>query len=119
MQKINLLLLLFTASLSVSAAFNEVEQEQLAHINEQYQRESNVLSTRIENLYQKTLEYFPEKSKHLESLVDSWLSMIEHKCRLESFESQGTDAELSVFETCSISEKEKIATYLENMVAMP
>jgi len=117
--KIFLLLLLFTASLSVNAAFNKVEQEQLAHINEQYQRESSELSTRIDNLHQKSLEYFPEQSKQIESLINSWLSMIEHKCRLESFESQGTDAELSVFEACSILEKEKIAKYLENMVAMP
>lgn len=62
MQKISLLLLLFTVSLSINTAFNEVEQEQLAHINAQYQRESSELSTRIKNLHQKALEYFPEKA---------------------------------------------------------
>lgn len=119
MQKISLLVILFTISIVAHAAFNKSEHEQLAQINEEYRLKSNELTTRIQSLHQKSLAFFPEKSKPIDELLESWLSMLEMKCQLESFESLGTDSEVAVHEECAIAEKEKIADYFESMISMP
>lgn len=108
--------LLVTYSLSSYAAFSSVENVQLSDINNESQRKVVSVVTSLDEMQKKQIKDNPEKKELIISLRDSWDLTIKKRCDLESYESKGTDAEISVVNDCLEKNYTDELKYFSNML---
>lgn len=92
--------LLVTYSLSGYAAFNSVESTQLSDINNESQGRVVSVVASLDEMQRKQIKDNPERKELIVSLRRAWDVTIKKRCDLESYESKGTDAEISVVNDC-------------------
>lgn len=111
-----LFLTLMFCSLNGHAAFNEVENSQLANINSKSQSEVKEVMAALNKAQSEQVSDNPEKKKLIENLRDSWDITIRKRCDLETSESKGTDAEVSEVNTCLVKGYKEELEYFINML---
>lgn len=112
-----LLICIFTFySLSVFAAFNDTENEQLSEINSKSESlKMNAISL-LTQAQQKQASDSSDKKHLIDSLRVSWDITIEKKCALETSESHGTDAEIAEVNNCLTKGYKEETEYFNNML---
>lgn len=108
--------LLMIFSFSGVVAFNNNEGKQLSDINS---RTSNKATDALKELDKSEAEQVgnnPEMKKQISDLRASWDMMIDKKCQLETFDSNGTDAKTAGFNECVAKEYLKEAEYFNSML---
>ncbi|MFZ4833748.1 hypothetical protein [Rouxiella sp. Mn2063] len=100
--KIKLLFLLTAVFYSVSsmAAFTNNESEQLSEINTKSKNRVSEIIGVLDKSINEQISNNPEKKKRILELKNAWGILIIKKCQLETFDSKGTDAEISGVNDC-------------------
>lgn len=111
-----LFILLSAYSAASIAAFSEMENRQLAIINE---KENSKVKSALENLNKSIdaqIANNPERKPLILELKESWAEMIAKKCRLETIESKGTDAESAEVSNCLVRNYQEEMKYFDAML---
>ncbi|WP_131679705.1 hypothetical protein [Metapseudomonas furukawaii] len=82
------------------ATFSELEINQLEDINRASLDQMSAAHASLKKAISTSIKDNPEKQKLITELDTAWQGMIEKKCKLETYESKGTDAEISQYSTC-------------------
>ncbi|EMH1276807.1 hypothetical protein V6A89_003790 [Enterobacter hormaechei] len=108
--------LLMLLSFSGMAAFNQSESKQLSDINSRSNNKVTDALKELDKAEMGQVDNNPEMKKQISDLRASWDVMINNKCELETFQSNGTDAKTADFNQCLVKEYLKEAEYFNSML---
>jgi len=111
-----LLSLLVLFSFSGFSAFNQNESKQLSDINSETQTKVSEALKKLDKAEMRKIDNNLEMKKQISDLRASWDIMIDKKCQLETFESNGTDAKIAEFNQCITNEYLKEAEYFNSIL---
>ncbi|XTZ38561.1 hypothetical protein ACQYRI_00365 [Salmonella enterica] len=114
--KKTLFVILTTYSMAGSAAFSEVEKNQLIGINTKSKNELNLAIENLNSSVNSQINNNPKYKYLIIELKESWGEMIDKKCQLESVDSKGTDAETAEFNGCLIRNYQEETKYFNAML---
>ncbi len=103
-------------SLSAEAAFSKIENKQLQDINVKSDAEVKLSIDSLNKAIDEQIENNPEMKDVILNLKKSWFKTTDIKCKLETFDSKGTDAELSAVNKCLIKNYTEESKYFNNML---
>lgn len=108
--------LLMLLSFSGGAALNQNESKQLSDINSRSNNKVTDALKELDKAEVAQVDNNPEMKKQISDLRASWDVMINKKCQLETFESNGTDAKTADFNQCLAKEYLKETEYFNGML---
>lgn len=112
-----LVLIVFSLfSFGCHAAFSKVENEQLSKINSESQGKVESVMSSLNVAQQNQIKDNPESKVLIDELRNSWDVTIKKRCDLETYESKGTDAEISAVNNCLVKGYKEELDYFNNML---
>ncbi|TPG55419.1 hypothetical protein [Ewingella americana] len=116
--KIKKIFILATLCYSVSgmAAFNDNESKQLSEIDMKSESIVTDIVKKLDKAVSVQVSNNPEKKEQILALRVAWDVTTQKKCQLETFESKGTDSEISTTNSCLLKGYQMEIDYFNNML---
>ena len=115
MKKIKLISFILILSFRVSAAFTEIEMNQLNEINSKYEKKEIDSKKHLNSVIKETIANLPKEKNNILKLHKLWEKTTKIKCRLAILESLNTDAEISSKYECLANEYTSEAKFLNSI----
>lgn len=106
----------FCYSVSGISAFNDNESKQLSEIDMKSKNAVTDIVKKLDMAVNDQVSNNPEKKEQILALRVAWDVTTQKKCQLETFESKGTDSEISATNSCLLNGYKMEIDYFNNML---